>query len=1085
MEDTLPDHREMQGATDTDTVSPTQLQATYANEETQTVEDPTARHDDDDPSEEARPTNDRIDEPPINESDRHNTRTERSGSHSEASSPGKSQTLISELATAIKNGYVDEVKKLLDADGAKSIVFPSPRTDEGVTPLMIAAIHGRGQIAELLLDTGADMDSEDSNDWWTALHYAARFDRVTIARLLLEQGASKDSVNYGGGTPLSIAAQKGHLAMTELLLDYGSRVDEPDDDRMPPLHHAIANGHYEIVELLLKYDADVQQDDYYGRNALHHACEQESSRFTRLLLGNGADDPDILNKSDKHGCTPLQYATYGDRESTVDLLLAQRNIDLKHRDYDEDTALSEAAYRKNYTIMMKILSHETYMPLNPVRSRAFSAKKFEGERISKVLIDCLEKDENNSSSDLEAIMFWAVVNGNTDLVRDCLGRNESLSSWKQYNATWIHMAAKYGHPDLIEKLIGKGLSVDDVADGGITVLHFAVESGNLPAVQTVSYQSLKSRVSSEYETQPKSVEMRALHLIQKFIQANDQQEKESPFSLAVRGKRKHIEDFFWETLTTILRLVRGAKPSFWVSREHAQDGQRLLAVAAQLDRPGQEDNLKYLLTTMFKHGDDAPEESATALQWAVYHLQPVPVWWLLSNGGHLRTKEIKRALEILKKRDTKSKSSNIIDQLLHNPPPVIDHSANPFDDDQVEWQNVAPEDVNVLDRYGTIFDFYRTENKKGQIDFQYKQEILRSIIYTQGPSAIMSQAKQENYRDLSVLERAMKDEHCKSEPSPPTQAEAQSVKAQNTASSTKDKKGSNPAFRWIHVPANDMNLVKDLVTRLSSDMQKTNKQHRSLVSFIDRSWTKMDAGGRRRFMKPQCLRHVEKHNAGKTAPPQSPDTKPKLEEKGKHDDSKAEQKKESNEPRENDNPTPYPDANISGAEKKKTRSATKPTDNMKTEAQPRGSIALYMPFLSILNRDTPSLNKDAATGDFSETKDEKKESNEDAGSKEKPVGDFDFLKKSFVRKWDEEIAHSRMTLDQFYYATVPDTKDRDNDQVLSRYLQMQKIKVKYAKDPERMDQEIRKLRANEGKGNEKETILTVDQLWLWVIDEST
>ena len=76
--------------------------------------------------------------------------------------------------------------------------------------------------------------------------------------------------------------------------------------------------------------------------------------------------------------------------------------------------------------------------------------------------------------------------------------------------------------------------------------------------------------------------------------------------------------------------------------------------------------------------------------------------------------------------------------------------------------------------------------------------------------------------------------------------------------------------------------------------------------------------------------------------------------------------------------------------------------------------------------------------------------------------------------------YTRITLDQFYYTTISDTEDRDQDQVLSRYLQARKEEASQRKKQETMKPQ------NKGEKDEmEESILAVDQLWLWVIDEGT
>lgn len=70
--------------------------------------------------------------------------------------------------------------------------------------------------------------------------------------------------------------------------------------------------------------------------------------------------------------------------------------------------------------------------------------------------------------------------------------------------------------------------------------------------------------------------------------------------------------------------------------------------------------------------------------------------------------------------------------------------------------------------------------------------------------------------------------------------------------------------------------------------------------------------------------------------------------------------------------------------------------------------------------------------------------------------------------------HERMTLDQYYYTTLPDSTYRDYDQVLSRYLAWQE------------SQPLRNREMISGKVGQNGLpikVFSVDQLWLWIIDE--
>jgi ankyrin repeat protein len=87
---------------------------------------------------------------------------------------------------------------------------------------MTATIHGRGAVAELLLDRGADVNAADDDEGVTALMLAARYGEVALVVRFLERGAIVDARARDGWTALTYAARRGHPDVARRLLRAGA-----------------------------------------------------------------------------------------------------------------------------------------------------------------------------------------------------------------------------------------------------------------------------------------------------------------------------------------------------------------------------------------------------------------------------------------------------------------------------------------------------------------------------------------------------------------------------------------------------------------------------------------------------------------------------------------------------------------------------------------------------------------------------------------------------------------------------------------------------------------------------------------------
>lgn len=188
------------------------------------------------------------------------------------------------LHLAIYQRSVKAVNALLD-HGAN---IEAQQTSFRLRPLLIAVQIDAIDIVACLLRRGALPDSDALRS--TPLHEAIRRGNVEIAQLLLDYGADVNAVSSDGREPLFVAVWKRHPKIIKLLLDRGA---EPDsffsEDPPTSLHLAAHNGDLASMQVLLDGGAKVDPRDFEGATPLFRAVAQGNLETARLLLQRGAN----------------------------------------------------------------------------------------------------------------------------------------------------------------------------------------------------------------------------------------------------------------------------------------------------------------------------------------------------------------------------------------------------------------------------------------------------------------------------------------------------------------------------------------------------------------------------------------------------------------------------------------------------------------------------------------------------------------------------------------------------------------------------------------------------------------------------
>ena len=119
------------------------------------------------------------------------------------------------LMLAAYNGNLAAAAALLERGADPNIC-----NDKGQAPLAGVAFKGDFAVAKLLLDHGAAVEGAGDR---SPLMVAAMFDRVDIANLLLDHGADPDLKDKGGLGVDDLARSMGAKAVATLIADRKSR----------------------------------------------------------------------------------------------------------------------------------------------------------------------------------------------------------------------------------------------------------------------------------------------------------------------------------------------------------------------------------------------------------------------------------------------------------------------------------------------------------------------------------------------------------------------------------------------------------------------------------------------------------------------------------------------------------------------------------------------------------------------------------------------------------------------------------------------------------------------------------------------
>ncbi|KAI0869895.1 ankyrin repeat-containing domain protein [Hypoxylon argillaceum] len=412
--------------------------------------------------------------------------------------PAIDSSIAIELQFAAQRGMASVLEYLFSlSDGtinARSAI--NQRSDDGYTPLSLAAIGGHVGAVTILLEHEPDVDLEDHHGR-TALSLAAGNGHLNVVDALLQQKSNPNAGDYSGRTPLSWAAtgdsrRGGSYLMIKSLVARGANVNLTDKTGRSPLSWAAQMGNDEAVMGLLLEEAEPDlADEANRRTPLWWAAGSGYNNIVCSLLDRGAR-PD---SHDRFGRTPLSWAAANGHADVVALLLNSKvMVDSRDKKYGR-TPMSWAAEAGHHVIVSRLIDHDANLnslslpqgsnllgrpPLSfaaaqghlevveilikhsasvdpPYGPASREVEELVSSQYSRFPPDNFSRPTFIPGNKLtRAPLSWAAGNGHAEVVKELLGAGSQPDFADEYGRTALWYAARNGHGPVTALLLTKG-----------------------------------------------------------------------------------------------------------------------------------------------------------------------------------------------------------------------------------------------------------------------------------------------------------------------------------------------------------------------------------------------------------------------------------------------------------------------------------------------------------------------------------------------------------------------------------------------------------------------------------------------------
>jgi len=318
----------------------------------------------------------------------------------------------------------------------------------GQTPLFYAVKSDSPSTIRVFIDNNANLNTRDSQGN-SVLHASVRWNSIISATFLLAAGIDINGHSLNGNTALHDAVFLGMSEIETLLIKNNANLEVRNMDGNTPFMEAVRGGLLPSIEKLAQNNADTSTRNTRGDTPLHIAVGMERSDIVNMLLKTGVS----IHARNTRNRTPFQVSL-SVSSRMVSALLADNRINIPD-DFGNSALHVALQERADDAIIRAIVSQG--VRINAVDSNGKTplrlAVDMEMFQAAKIIADA-GADPFQTAVDNKSPAEIAFTKGE-ECIR-ALFSGRAINVRDSSGNTILHLAARYGTPDLVSVLLEMG-----------------------------------------------------------------------------------------------------------------------------------------------------------------------------------------------------------------------------------------------------------------------------------------------------------------------------------------------------------------------------------------------------------------------------------------------------------------------------------------------------------------------------------------------------------------------------------------------------------------------------------------------------